>query len=63
MFFTKKINKEVVSIVYDSPAIYLRNSGKQYYGTEVPVIRIENNEIHVNKENAEKFGIKVVVDC
>lgn len=62
MFFTRKISKKVVAVVFDSPAIYLRNSGKQYYNTEIPVIQIKGNEIHINKENAEQFGMNIIVE-
>ena len=62
MFFTRKISKDVVAVVYDSPSIWFRNSGRKYYNTEIPVIQIQNSEIHINKNNAKQFGIEIIID-
>ena len=60
MFLTKKINKELVAVIYDSATIYVRKSGKKYYRTEEMLCGIENGKLVIDGDVATKYGIDVV---
>ena len=66
MFQTKKISKDVVAVMYsgaDPISIDLRYSGKQYYGTEVPLVEFsaDGTELIIDRSVADKFGIDIVL--
>lgn len=66
MFSTKKINKNVVAVIYsgvDAPCIALRPSGKQYYGTETQLVgfNAEGTELIIDRAVADEYGIDIVL--
>ena len=66
MFLTKKINKNVVAVVYagvDGPSIDLRYSGKQYYNTEARLVgfNAEGTELIIDRSVADEYGIDIVL--
>lgn len=66
MFSTKKINRDTVAVIYsgaDSVSIDLRASGKQFYGTEKPLVYFnpEGTELIVDRAVADEFGLDIVL--
>lgn len=59
MFTVNKISKDVVAVNYDSANIYLRKSGKKYYGTEKCAVSFKENKLIINKEVLKEFGIEI----
>ena len=62
MFITKKVNKNVVAVMDNyPPSIYLRKSGKQYYGKEIAACVVKEDKVIINKRNIESFGLEIEI--
>lgn len=60
MLQTKRVpgRKDVVAVSWDGPTeIYLRKSGREFFGKEECLCRFEDGDLVVNRKAAEKFGI------
>lgn len=57
MLITKKISKENVLVSFDLNKIYIRKSGKAYFGKEEPLIEITEDSIVVDEGIANKYGL------
>lgn len=60
MFISNKINKSCVAVVDNAKGIFLRSPGKANFGKEIPVVELNNDELIINEDIAEMFGLKVV---
>lgn len=57
MLITKKIGKENVLVSFDLDKIYIRKSGKAYFGKEELLIEITEDSIIVDEDIANKYGL------
>lgn len=57
MLITKKISKENVLVSFDLNKIYIRKSGKAYFGKEELLVEITEDSIIINEEVANKYGL------
>ena len=57
MLITKKISKENVLVSFDLNKIYIRKSGKAYFGKEELLIEIIEDSIIINEEVANKYKL------
>ena len=57
MLITKKISKENVLVSFDLNKIYIRKSGKAYFGKEELLVEITEDSIIINEEVANKYKL------
>jgi len=64
MIATRKVNKNVVAVlsfgVYPA-SMALRNSGRDYYGTEKDAVHFEEDKLVINKKVLDHFGLSLEV--
>lgn len=65
MYLTRKISDDCVAVAKEGIevplGVFLRKSGKKYYGTEEPAVYLCEGKLIINKPIAEKYGLKVIV--
>lgn len=65
MIATRKVNKNVVAVlsfgVYPA-SMALRNSGRDYYGTEKDVVHFEEDKLVINKKVLDHYGLSLEVN-
>jgi len=61
MFTTRKISKDLVAVTYDTTHMYLRKSGKKYFGTEKEAVIMEEGKLIINKSVLDEFGLKLEI--
>lgn len=65
MYLNRKVTDDCVAVAkegIEAPlGIFLRKSGKKYYGTEEPAVYMYEGKLIINKPVAEKYGLQVVV--
>lgn len=61
MFTVNKISKDVVAVTYDSANVYLRKSGKKYYGTEKSAVKVTEDKVIIYKKVLDEFGLKIEI--
>ncbi|WP_027432306.1 hypothetical protein [Lachnospira multipara] len=61
MIQTTKIAKNLVGVTYNAKEILLRESGKEHFGYEKPVVTVKPTRIVINMAVAEKFGLTVEI--
>lgn len=54
-----KLNDDVIAVAFDPTEIMLRKSGKQYYGQEKHLIKIEDGCVIFDPSVAEEFGLQI----
>ena len=64
MIATRKVNKNVVAVlsfgVYPA-SISLRNSGREYYGTEKDVVHFEEDKLVIDKKVLNHYGLSLEI--
>ena len=61
MLQTKKIGKDLCAVAFDPTEILLRKSGKQYFGKEQILVKLNGDKLIVDKSVAKEFGIELEV--
>lgn len=59
MLQTKKIGDDMCAVAFNPGEIMVRKSGKQYFGKEKTLVRLDNKGLVIDKEVAREFGIKI----
>lgn len=57
MLQTRKVSNDVVAVAWEPTEIYLRPSGKQYFGQEECLAKIVNGRLYIYEDVADKYGI------
>jgi len=61
MFTVNKVSNDLVAVTYDSKYMYVRRSGKKYYGTEKCLARLDEGKLTINKSVLDEFGLELEI--
>lgn len=61
MLQTRKATDDIVAVAGNPMEIFLRKSGKAYYGTEKPLVMLQGTKLVLNRATAEIFGIEIEI--
>lgn len=59
MLSSKKVANEVCAVAYSPTEILLRKSGKQYFGSEKALAKLDGTTLTVDETVAAEFGITI----
>lgn len=59
MLQTKKIGSDLCAVAFNPTEIMVRKSGKQYFGKEKTLVKLDNEGLLIDEEVAREFGIKI----
>lgn len=64
MIQTRKLSPKSnkVAVSFDPCSIYIRESGKEFFGKEELLVCVKEHTIFVSKEIADKFGLSIIVE-
>lgn len=59
MLQTKKIGNDLCAVAFNPTEIMVRKSGKQYFGKEKTLVKLDNEGLVIDEDIACEFGIKI----
>lgn len=59
MLQTKKIGSGLCAVAFNPTEIMVRKSGKQYFGKEKMLVKLDDEGLVIDEEVAREFGIKI----
>lgn len=60
MLQTKKITNDLCAVSSDPTEIMVRPSGRQYFGKEKTLVKLNGNKLIVDSAVAKEFGIAIL---
>lgn len=60
MLQTKKITNDLCAVAFEPTEIMVRQSGRQYFGKEKTLVKLNANKLIVDSAIAKEFGIEIL---
>lgn len=60
MLQAKKITSDLCAVAFDPTEIMVRQSGRQYFGKEKILVKLNGNKMMVDSAVAKEFGIEIL---
>jgi len=59
MLQTKKVGKDLCAVSFAPTEIMVRKRGRQYFGKEKVLVKLDDEGLVIDEEVAREFGIKI----